>query len=61
MTDDWHDISKIDEFKEYYSFNEYVVAVEDEDGDNYTDIAFGIALFPKGTKRFFCVPNDAGA
>lgn len=58
MDDQWHDISEIDGFREYYEFNEYVVVVDDEDGSDYTDIAFGIALMPKGTKRFFCVPHD---
>jgi len=55
---EWHDISEIDNFKDHYEFNEYVVLVRDDDGDEYTDLAFGIALFPENTKRFYCVPND---
>ena len=55
---DWQDISKINDFKEYYEFNDYVVLVDDEDGCTYTDVAFGIALIPPKTLRFFCVPND---
>lgn len=60
---EWHDISEIDKFKDDYEFNQYVVLVADEDegggyNADYTDIAFGIALIPKETKRFFCVPYD---
>ena len=58
MTDIWHDIKDIDDFKEYYEFNDYVIVAEDEDGYEYTDISFGIALIPEDTKRFFCVPYD---
>lgn len=58
----WHDINEIDDFKEYYQFNDYVVVSDDidEDGDHgeVTDIAFGIALFPDNAKRFFCIPHD---
>ena len=65
MDNEWHDISDIDDFKEYYEFNDYVVDIvdEDEDGETteYRDISFGIALMPKGTKRFFCVPSDESA
>ncbi len=60
--DKWHKIEDIDDFREYYEFNDYVVIVEDidDDGDlndTYTDIAFGIALMPENTKMFFCVPT----
>lgn len=60
---EWHDISEIDKFKDDYEFNEYVVLVADEDDSNvdYKDIAFGIALIPRETKRFFCVPYDEEA
>jgi len=61
---EWHDISKIEEFRDHYEFCNYAVLVGDidEDGDHgdYEDMAFGIALFPKGVKRFFCIPNDEG-
>jgi len=58
----WHDISEIDSYKEYYEFSDYVVYVEEEDEDGvmdiYTELSFGIALMPKGVKRFFLIPDD---
>ena len=64
MEIEWHDISEIEGFREYYEFNEYAVLVSDLDdnGDicgTYTDIAFGIDLIPKGTVRFCLIPYDA--
>ena len=61
--EDWHDIKDIHEFEEYHEFSNYVVLVKDDDGEveddgYYTDIAFGIALIPKGTVRFYRVPYD---
>jgi len=58
----WHDISKIDEFREYYQYNNYVVLVQEVNEDDEVffsvDIAFGISLFPENVVRFFCVPED---
>ena len=61
MTNGWHDISEIEEFREYYEFNSYAVLVndKDEDGDNYyRDIAFGVNQIPKGTIRFYVIFDD---
>lgn len=64
MQNEWQDISKIEEYRDNYEFNEYAVLVADtdddgeEDGGTYTDIAFGIALMPENTKRFCLIPYD---
>ena len=61
MSNGWHDISEIDDFKEYYAFNSYAVLIndKDEDGDNYwRDIVFGIAQIPEGTIRFYVIFKD---
>lgn len=59
---EWHDISEIEEFREHYEFNAYVVVADDidEEGDHgeITDITFGINAFPDNAKRFFCVPDE---
>ena len=55
---EWKDISEIEKFKENFEFNSYAVLVDDEDGGDYTDIAFGINLIPKQTKRFCLIPED---
>ena len=55
---EWKDISEIEKFKENFEFNSYAILVDDEDGGDYTDIAFGIKLIPKQTKRFCLIPED---
>ena len=61
MIGEWYDVSKIEDFREYYEFNSYAVLVNHKDraGDNYfRDIAFGVDNIPKGTIRFFLIEND---
>jgi len=62
MSNKWHPICALDDFRECNEFSDFVVVVDDidEDGNHgeFTDIAYGINRFPDNVKRFFCVPYD---
>ena len=60
MLGEWFDIKELDKFREYYEFCDFVVVVDDSEGDyegDYTDIVFGIRQVPKRTIRFLCIPE----
>lgn len=61
MDGKWHDIGEIEKFKRFDDMNIYMIYVRDEKTEHYiesehVEACFGIAVMPKNTKRFFCVP-----
>ena len=58
MSNGWHDISEIEEFREKHEHSHYlIIAVNDRSG-LYRDIAPGIKFFPKNVTRFCLIPRD---
>jgi len=58
---EWHDISELDDYKEYYEYSDFVVWYEytDEKGCYYgkiKDVAHGMKNIPPNAEQFFIIP-----